>query len=145
MKSTILLFIASCGAAAFSFGMDTYVRAWSKNWLGFWFRLFETKPPASCRAGFKNGLLKHKWEQFWLVLLLIWGQSASGHPEQAEKKGWRLQGFTKALLYWEALAAVNWKLWEVTVVREPLPAYRRAHGSQAAWHTDTLQRDFSKI
>lgn len=35
---------------------------------------------------FKNGLLKHKWERFWLVLLRIWGQLASGCREQAEKK-----------------------------------------------------------
>lgn len=31
------------------------------------------------------------------------------------------------------------------VVRETLSAYKRAHGSQAACHTDTLRRDISKI
>lgn len=41
-------------AAAFSFGMDVYVRARSKGGLGFWFRLFETKSSASYRAGFKK-------------------------------------------------------------------------------------------
>lgn len=64
------------------------------------------------------------------------------------RTGWErlaATGITKALLYWEALAAVNWKLWKVTVVRKTLPAYKRAHGSQAACRTDALPRDFSKI
>lgn len=74
-------------AAAFSFGMDVYVRARSKGGLGFWFRLFETKSSASYRAGSKKrAFLKKQMERFWLVLLLIRGQLASGHPEQAEKR-----------------------------------------------------------
>lgn len=48
MKSTIhSLFIVNCGVAAFSFGMDTDVRAWSKDGLGFRFGLSETKSSAS--------------------------------------------------------------------------------------------------
>lgn len=57
MKST-MLFRVSCGAAAFSFGMDTYVRARSKSGLGSDSGCLKPSHPLPIELDLKNGLFE---------------------------------------------------------------------------------------
>lgn len=95
----------------------------------------------------KNGLTKQKWRQFLLVLFLNTRPISKWTLRTGLRQGWRRdEGITKARLLLERFGSSEFKTsTKVTVLREMLPAYKRAHSSAAAFCTAHPTCDVSKI